>query len=397
MRKLLDMLIYLWDSIIPKSEKQFIFASFPDVSDNSYGMFKYIHKLYRDEEIKIVWLLSDTTKTTKYKQIIGNELKLSESDLDKIIFVEKNSIIGLFYYMRSKYVFFTHGLYPQVKFPKTHILVNLWHGMPLKTIGYLDDPNNKNVPDATFTIATSSFFQQYMAKAFGMEEKNVIVSGQPRNDSLFEQYDCLKKFGIKKDRYKKIFLWTPTYRQAIIGYVNTDGEVFEGLPVIAEEYETLNTHLKILNSCMVIKLHPMDILNRNTFEEYSNLFILTNDDLEEQSCQLSQLMSKADVLITDSSSSYIDFLLLDRPIGFVMDDFDKFSHSRGFIMKNPKDYMPGEFISLRDEYFDFLIACVENKDEYIDKRKEVNNIFNEVKIDFSKQLWDEISMREKIV
>ena len=395
MRKIINSLIYFFDYIIPKNDKQFTFTSFPDMSDNSYAMFKYILNYFKDEKIKIIWLLSNIENKYKYKEMILDDMDLSPFDIEHVVFVQKNSFIGLLYYFQSKYIFFTHGLYPRVKFPKDHILINLWHGMPLKTIGFLDNPNNKDVPESTFTIATSSYFQTYMASAFGMEKSKVLLSGQPRNEFLFIKNSCLEKFGVNKSNYKKIFLWTPTYRQATIGYENTDGELFDGLPIIGENYQVLNDYLKSIKSYMIVKLHPMDVLNKKKFEKFTNLLFMNNNDLEKHTCQLNQILNNIDILITDFSSVYIDFLLLDKPIGFAMDDFNSFSKSRGFVMEDPKIYMPGDFISSKKQFFDFLKESVQSIDQYKIQRREVNEIFNEIKSNFSEKLWIQILKYEK--
>ena len=393
MKNIIASIIYKLDCFVPKNKNQIAFSSFPDISDNCYGMFRYLFRL--DKNFKFIWLLSNDSNIGQYKEMISKDMLLNEVDFNRIFFIKKNSIQGIYYYLRSKYVFFTHGLYPEVKFSKDHILINLWHGMPLKKIALLDNINNKKIPIFSFTIATSIFFQEYMAKAFGVPLNNVMVSGQPRNDLLFEDNNCLQLLGIDKTFYKKIFLWTPTYRQSMIGDIRMDGHSSDGLPIIDKDYKNLNESLRTIDSYMIIKLHPMDILNQNRFDKYSNILFLTNDDLEKRHCQLYLLLNNIDVLITDFSSIYIDFLLLDRPIGFATEDFDEYFTSRGFIMEHPKEYMPGSFIASQDELFNFLKNCTEDKDNYKEKRHQVNNLFNDKKRSFSQRLWIEVLESEK--
>ena len=393
MNKIITFAIYFCDILIPKKYDQIAFSSFPDVTDNSYAMFKYLYTNQRKTINKFIWLLSSMGKEEEYKQMLIDNLDLTPYDFQSIIFVKKNSINGLWCYFRSKYVFFTHGLYPKVRFSKKHVLINLWHGMPLKTIGLLNNPNKKDIPQSTYTIATSSFFQNYMSKAFGIDNDQVLITGQPRNDLLFQKSNFLQKLGISKEKYKKLFLWTPTYRKSIVGAIYSDGNVTNELPVIDKNIAELNTYLKKISSYMIIKLHPMDILNKNEFETYSNIIFLKNNDLEKIHCQLYSLLNEIDVLLTDFSSIYVDYLLLDRPIGFVMDDFDKYENSRGFVMDKPRNYMPGQFVSNKNMLFDFLQKSTDNIDEYKSQRNEVNQQLNEPKINFSECLWKEIIKR----
>ena len=391
MRKLLNMLIYWIDCVIPKKENQFSFSSFPDISDNSYVMFKYLFKSMPG--INVVWLLTDTTKTNSYYGQIQEDMLLEDEEMKRITFIKKNSFHGLVSYMMSKYVFYTHGLYPQLKYTKSHILINLWHGMPLKKIGFLLDENNKNMPKANFIVSTSPFFQQIMMKVFKQEKNEILVSGQPRNDLLFETNGSLKKFNINKKQYKKVFLWTPTFRQTITDISLIDGNSFIGLPIVSNDYEALNSHLEKLNSYMIIKLHPMDILNNDNFDSYTNLLFLRNVDMEKESCQLNTLLGEVDVLITDFSSIYIDYLLLNRPIGFAMDDLETYKSSRGFVVDNPEEYMPGEFISTKESFMIFLENCTKDIDMYKSRREEINDLFNTNKRNFSKILWEQIIER----
>jgi CDP-glycerol glycerophosphotransferase (TagB/SpsB family) len=392
MKEIIAFLIYIIDSIIPKKSGQVAFSSFPDLSDNSYAMFQYLYKNKKCK--KYIWLLGSLEKSAQYRQMIVEDLDLFSSELKDITLVKKNSVKGLWLYLRSKYIFFTHGLYPRVKFSKKHTVVNLWHGMPLKTIGLLDDPNNKNIPPSAFAIATSSFFQSYMAKAFGLASDDILVSGQPRNDLLFEKSNCLEKLNIQKGRYRKIFLWTPTYRKSMIGALHNDGKMTNELPVIGDGITDLNDMLLNLNSYMIIKLHPMDALNNKNFKNFSNIVFLNNTNLEDKNCQLYALLEQTDVLLTDFSSIYIDFLLLDRPMGFVADDFEIYEGSRGFVMENPKAYMPGPFIESKDGLLRFLEKCVNGIDEYRKDRHRVNQILNIQDKSFSENLWEEIKKRE---
>ena len=54
------------------------------------------------------------------------------------------------------------------------------------------------------------------------------------------------------------------------------------------------------------------------------------------------MLGSSDALITDYSSVYFDYLLLDKPIGFTVDDMELYIKDRGFIFNNPEEYMPGK-------------------------------------------------------
>ena len=62
------------------------------------------------------------------------------------------------------------------RYQKSKKNINLWHGMPLKNIGYLD--TNKIIPKSNYLISTSLVFQEIMRKAFKIEAENVLITGQ---------------------------------------------------------------------------------------------------------------------------------------------------------------------------------------------------------------------------
>ena len=85
--------------------------------------------------------------------------------------------------------------------------------------------------------------------------------------------------------------------------------------------------------------------------------------------QLYSLIGECGVLLTDYSSVYIDYLILNRPIGFIIDDFEEYKNSRGFVFDKPDDWMPGEKIKTFEELEKFILDIKNG----IDKYREVRN------------------------
>ena len=99
------------------------------------------------------------------------------------------------------------------------------------------------------------------------------------------------------------------------------------------------------------------------------------------------LLGSADILLTDFSSIYIDYLLLNRPIGFVEDDFDEYSKSRGFIFDNPEEYMPGVKIRSLEDLKTFLYnTLILSQDLYLENRVLINNKLNNEFANYSYEL-----------
>ncbi len=390
MKKIYIKIISIINNIYPKSKKKIIFISSPDMSDNSFALFKYMIES-KKFDFKYIWLIDNIKNEKLYYSMIYNNISLNNDILKKIKFFKKKSLFGVFAFISSKYVFFTHGFYTGINLSKNQIRINLWHGMPLKAIGYLNkDDVKRQVVKANKIIATSEFYQNIMSKVFAMSKNDILIFGQPRCDYLSSNKDILYKLNIPKNKYQKIVLWTPTYRYAKKHDIK-DGIFHDSLPILNSnnDLNKLNDFFIKSKSYLIIKLHPMDMLNEYKFVKYSNIKILRDQELLEVGCQLYEILSSIDILLTDYSSIYIDFLLLNRPILFLIDDFNKYKKTRNFVFNNPKYYMPGKIVYNIDTLIlELKKIIIENKDKYNKKREYLKLIFHKYNNDFSKRLVD---------
>jgi len=156
-------------------------------------------------------------------------------------------------------------------------------------------------------------------------------------------------------------------------------------------FNELNIFLSKINSLCVIKLHPMDVLKSKDFKDYSNLSIIDNSNFLEKGISLYSVLNSADLLLTDFSSIYIDYLLLNKPIGFVVSDYKDYFNSRGFVFNNPKELMPGKIIENNKELLLFLKDLfVNNKDNFLNKRETIKNLFHDEQELFSEKTFKAI-------
>lgn len=358
----------LINKLIKKKRNKICLVSFPDFSDNCMSVFNYI---IRNNLIKyeIVWLVGDTCTPDGIS-------KLQNTFGIKVL--KKNSLIGLLNYMTSKYIFYTHSPFNGVECLSKQIVVNLWHGMPLKNIGYLDNKAQKDIPHFTYTIATSIKFQEVISKVFGVNKNKVLITGLPRNDEMNKFKNILCKLKIDGQKYRKKILWMPTFRKTAIGSIRNDGKHKDGkLPLLSNsELVDFNEYLSDNNDLLLIKLHPMDILQKKDFNKLSNIKIVTNDDFKNIEEQLYSLFQEVDALITDYSSVYFDFMLLNKPIGFVMDDLMEYSSSRGFVFEDIYDWIPGPIIKDITQLQTFIGQVNDNIDDFKVIREKVNNKTN---------------------
>lgn len=354
--KLVFTIISFLLKLIPKSEKTLIFSSFPDYTDNAYAMYEYLKK-NKGNKYRYIWIYSDKTSIKKHPEIEG---------------YYKYTVKAFYYFARAKYVFTTHGIYSFLNLGKRNNIINLWHGMPLKTIGCMDPTTGGTNPTkADYLIATSDFFKGLMYKSFeNVNFENVLLTGQPRNDLMFEGTDFFTRRGIVRKSYRSIGIWLPTYRQSIIGDIRNDG-IFNdnGISFLTmDDLHRLDIQLQESASLLIVKLHPMDSLQLIDFGNFSNLLIIKPQDFRGQ---LYPLLGACDYLLTDYSSVWIDYCILKRPIGFVMNDIEEYKKSRGLTIENLDKKLPGVII----DTFDKLIAFINSRPEFDDSNLSLYNTF----------------------
>ena len=272
---------------------------------------------------------------------------------------------GIKYFLKAKYAFYCFGKYP-IKPAKTQMVVNLWHGTPLKRIGNLEE-GCEQIDYNFFTkvIASSPLYQPIMADIFGCSEEDVDVLGNPRNDEMFKINNILDTAILRGAR--RLIVWLPTYRE-----YESDMLV----PLLSKaDLEDLNQFLKTKNWRMIIKLHPLQEASLQDMK-YSHIDIYNEKQLTDNEMSVYTILRNADALITDYSSVMFDYLMLDRPIGFITEDFDEYKEKRGFIFDNPEDFMPGPRLESLDQIKNFLSSVDYGIDTYRDDRHEVNRMVN---------------------
>lgn len=120
----------------------------------------------------------------------------------------------------------------------------------------------------------------------------------------------------------------------------------------------------------------------------TNIVYLENQDLEDNGLQLYEFINCSDALISDYSSVAIDYLLLNRPIGFTLDDYDAYTESRGWVFEDPLEYMPGEHIYNVQQFEQFVLDIRNGKDDYENQRKAILAKTHNVTDNYCKRVLD---------
>lgn len=295
------------------------------------------------------------------------------SKYGKQYFIETESIQGIRQAL-SAGVWFTSAGLPAygTGLHKKRLIINLWHGVPLKKIALLD-PNLKKAAriyfkkifseNYTCILTTSHELIPLMARSFAVSEDKIKVWGQPRNDGLFQKNDCRKILGqLFPDlpEYTKTVLYAPTFRDY--------GQV-QLFPFKDFDQEQLEAFLEEKNMLLFIRTH---VAEQGSASPYlgKRIRFLGNEQAED----VTGILNIFDCLITDYSSIYIDYLLTDKPMIFLPYDRQQYLDGRGMNF-DYDDVTPGP----KPETFnDFLDALSPKEDFWKSERTRVNRLFNEI-------------------
>lgn len=295
------------------------------------------------------------------------------SKYGKQYFIETESIQGIRQAL-SAGVWFTSAGLPAygTGLHKKRLIINLWHGVPLKKIALLD-PNLKKAAriyfkkifseNYTCILTTSHELIPLMARSFAVSEDKIKVWGQPRNDGLFQKNDCRKILGqLFPDlpEYTKTVLYAPTFRDY--------GQV-QLFPFKDFDQEQLEAFLEEKNMLLFIRTH---VAEQGSAAPYlgKRIRFLGNEQAED----VTGILNIFDCLITDYSSIYIDYLLTDKPMIFLPYDRQQYLDGRDMNF-DYDDVTPGP----KPETFnDFLDALSPKEDFWKSERTRVNRLFNEI-------------------
>lgn len=327
---------------------------------NSRYLFEYVKENL--PEITPLFVINDSE--------LRNSLS---SKYGKQYFIETENIQGIRQAL-SAGVWFTSAGLPAygTGLHKKRLIINLWHGVPLKKIALLD-PNLKKAAriyfkkifseNYTCILTTSHELIPLMARSFAVSEDKIKVWGQPRNDGLFQKNDCREILGqLFPDlpEYTKTVLYAPTFRDY--------GQV-QLFPFKDFDQEQLEAFLEEKNMLLFIRTH---VAEQGSAAPYlgKRIRFLGNEQAED----VTGILNIFDCLITDYSSIYIDYLLTDKPMIFLPYDRQQYLDGRGMNF-DYDDVTPGP----KPETFnDFLDALSPKEDFWKSERTRVNRLFNEI-------------------
>ena len=283
---------------IPKEKGLILFSAWfgQKYADNTRYTFE---TMLSKEEYRVKWY---TVNKELYKELKSKSIPV----------VYGRSLVGIWQQIRAQMLVSTiqFGDFNQY-FLSNCIYLDLDHGFSLKEVGLAIPGTDGNYIKFQLLLrdhidywmsASSHFCMEKICECYKIEPAHVVKCNKPRTDVLFDK-ELREGKNILIDKIKdgrKAIVWMPTHRSC--GDVKMPAsQIFDltKMEMLCKERDFV----------FIIKKHFYHREETEDFSKYPHIFDVTQEDVDAQ-----VILSQSDALISDYSSSYIEYLILDRPI-----------------------------------------------------------------------------------
>lgn len=350
----LTFLRYILDNNL-ETEKRILIATRDDANINHYKEFVALRYPNRDIAFTPIFLNKKYNKIGKLKKYI--EYCKNVSRCSHIFSSTTQDFSGLV----SNQVlvdlnYFTCAMKNDILDPKNP------HYMGVEKVGH----------EYKYIIGTSEVAIRLTMPEMTIPYNRYVNLGLCRNDNVLNGDKCewLRKEIQEKISYpiKRIILYTPTHRDYESKLSANDKRSVLGFDYDSDGF---GKFLKNEGMVFICKLHPKQ--NALVVErELPEGLILYKPDSRYG---LTELMQVSDALVTDYTSVYFDYLLLDKPIIFNFYDLDIYKRERG-VPCEPMSAISAGVIVENDTQMKLALSNLEqNAEDYKEMRSFVRNMF----------------------
>ena len=333
-------------------------------------------------ERKVIFL-EENIAPSQSSRYLANRMKRDGDYAVHMASLHKQSVSGVEFYENAlafardfataKAVFISTGtdvlsyltLRPESK------VIQLWHGVGIfKKVGFstADNPNfGKSAEEweeydgyrnCTYVTIPSPeqawIFEEAMhipadsgvLAPVGVSRTDVFYDDAYRDAAFKKLYGC-----VPQAKNKKVILYAPTFR----------GRTGKGKAPKKPDYRLFAEALKD-EYVILVKQHHFVKKLPEIPEEYRDRFVFSMN--HPGMPDIEQLLTVADVLITDYSSVAFEFALMERPILFYAYDLEKYREKRG-LYQDFETFVPGPVCRTSEEMVDYICHL----DERFDRKK----------------------------
>lgn len=364
-------ILYVLSFLFPRSKKIWLFDEWEGkrCADNARYLYLYVHE--HQPSIVGIWITHDPAIVTELR---SRGLRAYHA----------YSMGGLWYTLRAKVVVYESTVSAFFWLTGGMLKINLWHGLPIKKIVYDSVGTKKHnwVYTATgvrrlyhmffhpekvalgdYVLAQSPAWHAFFSSAFRVDPSHVIIENQPRNEVFtattvftFKSEDAVIERIAELRKTKKVITYLPTFRDGSNTPLAGSHLVFDELDKFLEKH---SMH-------MYIKMHHEGV--PDAADRYANIEFLPADF----SAML--MLRNTDILITDYSSVFFEFLLTDRPIIFFAFDLDAYVGKLRELYFDYDAITPGPKAKTVKELYKELEAIGAGRDAYTEEREKIREM-----------------------
>lgn len=305
--------LYGLSFLTPRKKNRWVFGTAHGFSDNSKYLFIDVIKKHKD--IEAIWISRDKVTPRKLQSLGYNAHYIW-------------SFKGFYYLLTASTYITTHTFINSLlawTLGRANF-VNLWHGIALKNMQFRiqGGPDYKIFNHRIYKLLyypiyypryiqpdlflqTSSITGKNYQESFKLKEESLFEANYPRCEILtmeekdrinfIQKHENAEAYQMMQNlkNYRTVFIYMPTWRSYDKNYLQT-----------AEfNFEKLNDLMKRKNEILLLKLHPLTPMEQvENLKKYSNIIVI-NSKLD-----IYPLLPYTDVLITDYSSIYFDYMHL---------------------------------------------------------------------------------------
>lgn len=316
----------LLTALVPRSRERWVFGCAVGVADGALALWQVAAAAGE----RTSWLVAD-------------DVQAADAEALGIPWVRRDSLRGLWRTARARVIVVTHGFGDVQRYAVSGALVvQLWHGIPLKRIG-LDSPETtrsallpgsravnrllavlyrRTMRQISLIPAASHLVRGRLETAFGLDESRVPVTGEPRVDVL-SRGSAADRRRAARDAIsaalhldldeRRVVLYAPTWR---------DGAPDPAIPT-ATEWGRIDEVLSRHDAVLLVRPHP---LGAGDYRPSSGRIRLLGSDVV---ADVTPLLPGLDALITDYSSLAFDAALVPLPVAFFAPDLEEYTARRG--------------------------------------------------------------------
>ena len=367
-------------SLMPRSPNVWVFGSWFGERFADNPKYLYLHAAQHRPDVRAIWL-TRRPEVVKEVRAIGGEA------------YHTLSLLGALWRLRAGVVIVSVGIQDVGSvLTSGAAIVQTFHGIPLKHIGMDDRRFHARPPGLmravwslrnfmlrrewnsySIVLATSAETRRRYAAAFGVPAERIPVLGYPRNDMLADdeargslRAEVFEALGVAETDASRIVAYLPTHRDAGRGTLTL-------FPFPRYDEAELDAFLERADALLVYKRHFYHGVPPTGHGNGSRARII---DGTQSLPDVQPLLACADVLVTDLSSCFFDFLLRDRPIVFVTREIEEFVSGERGLYYPYEQVTPGPHAASFTEFLDALQRSLSHPELDQEWREEVRKVFH---------------------